>query len=149
MKKHPTRLERIYKASPSYFLTLCTEGRVRVLDSRIVAERMKVFAEGSPKRYGVFVYCYLLMPDHIHLIATFSSTTDVCLGDWIKALKRFVGTREFKWQRGFFDHLLRSNESRSEKWEYIRMNPVRAGLIEQPEDWEYAGFYHPVLGERL
>ena len=149
MKKHPIRLERIYKASPSYFLTFCSEGRARVLDNRAVWGRMQAFVEGSPERYGVFVSCYLLMPDHIHLIATFSSPTDVCLGDWMKALKRFVGNREFKWQRGFFDHLLRSDESRSEKWEYIRMNPVRSGLVEQSEDWEYAGFYHPETGEQL
>ncbi len=149
MKKHPTRLERIYKASPSYFLTLCTQDRVRVLDNQTVLERMHTFAEGSAERYGVFVGCYLLMPDHLHLIATFSSATDVCLGDWVKALKRFVGNCEFKWQRGFFDHLLRSDESRSEKWEYIRMNPVRAELVEQPEDWKYAGFYYPQTGEQL
>lgn len=43
------------------------------------------------------------------------------------------------WQDGFFDHLLRSGESYSEKWNYVRMNPVRAGLVERPEDWPFAG----------
>jgi hypothetical protein len=32
------------------------------------------------------------------------------------------------WQKGFFDHVLRSGESYTEKWHYIRDNPVRAGL---------------------
>jgi len=149
MKKHPTRLERIYTSSPSYFLTFCTEDRAQVLNDQRVAERMQVFAEGSPDRYGVFVSCYLLMPDHVHLIVTLSATTEVRLGDWVKALKRFVAMREFKWQRGFFDHLLRSDESRSEKWEYIRMNPVRAGLVEDPDEWEFTGVYHPQTGKRL
>jgi len=25
----------------------------------------------------------------------------------------------------------------SEKWEYIRQNPVRAGLVSVPDDWPY------------
>jgi len=149
LNKHPIRLEQIYKTSPSYFLTFCTENRVRVLTNRVVSDRMRVFAEGSFEHYGVFVYCYLLMPEHVHLIVTFAPTAEVRLGDWVKALKRFLANREFKWQRGFFDHVLRSDESRSEKWEYIRMNPVRAGLVERPDDWQYAGFYHPLTGERL
>ena len=42
-------------------------------------------------------------------------------------------------QRGFFDHLLRSAESYGQKWNYVRENPVRAGLVEKAEDWPYAG----------
>ena len=43
------------------------------------------------------------------------------------------------WQRGFFDHLLRSAESYGQKWNYVRENPVRARLVAKPEDWPYAG----------
>ena len=43
------------------------------------------------------------------------------------------------WQDGFFDHVLRSGESYGEKWGYVRMNPVRAGLVGCAEDWPYAG----------
>ena len=43
------------------------------------------------------------------------------------------------WQRSFFDHVLRSNESYSEKWNYVRDNPVRAGLVANAADWPYAG----------
>jgi len=43
------------------------------------------------------------------------------------------------WQEGFFDHILRNDESMRQKWEYIRQNPVRAGLITDPKDWPYQG----------
>jgi putative transposase len=43
------------------------------------------------------------------------------------------------WQRGFFDHLLRGSESYSEKWNYVRENPVRAGLVASADDWPYSG----------
>ena len=43
------------------------------------------------------------------------------------------------WQREFFDHLLRSGESLTEKWRYVEMNPVRAGLCAHPEEYPYLG----------
>jgi hypothetical protein len=45
--------------------------------------------------------------------------------------------QNWAWQEGCFDRLLRSDESLSEKWEYLRQNPVRAGLVNDPEDWPY------------
>jgi len=58
----------------------------------------------------------------------------VTLGGWVGALKRVVGKavqrndpRDPIWQRGFFDHILRSAESYSQKWKYVCENPVRAG----------------------
>jgi len=43
---------------------------------------------------------------------------------------------DWRWQEGCFDRLLRSDES-SRKMEYLRQNPVRAGLVEHAEDWPY------------
>jgi len=43
------------------------------------------------------------------------------------------------WQPGFFDHVLRSDESYAEKWNYVRDNPVRAGLVKAADDWPYQG----------
>jgi hypothetical protein len=49
-----------------------------------------------------------------------------------------TATTQF-WQREFFDQMLRSSESYSEKWNYVFENPVRAGLVTRAEDWPYAG----------
>ncbi len=43
------------------------------------------------------------------------------------------------WKEGFFDHVLRSDESYSQKWNYVRENPARAGLVNSAEDWPYQG----------
>jgi hypothetical protein len=40
------------------------------------------------------------------------------------------------WQPGFFDHVLRSDESYAEKWNDVRENPVRA-LVQTADDWPY------------
>jgi hypothetical protein len=57
----------------------------------------------------------------------------------VKALKVVVGQRRISWQKSFFDHVLRSDESAAEKWEYVRQNPVRAGLVASADEWPYAG----------
>ena len=80
------------------------------------------------------------MPDHIHLFVR--GDERFFLSRWVGGLKRemsvALGVRQL-WQPGFFDHILRSDESYGEKWNYVRDNPVRAGLVENPEDWRYQG----------
>ena len=85
------------------------------------------------------------MPDHAHLFIALS-LAEIALQKWIKALRSVIGKKLLlggfekpHWQEGFYDHLLRSSESYSEKWEYVRMNPVRAGLSKTPEGWPYQG----------
>jgi putative transposase len=41
------------------------------------------------------------------------------------------------WQRQFFDHIIRNHQDFEETLEYIRMNPVRRGLVKNPGDWPY------------
>ena len=43
------------------------------------------------------------------------------------------------WQPGFFDHIPRNTESYFEKWNYVRYNPVRAGLVAEPDLWPFQG----------
>jgi putative transposase len=84
------------------------------------------------------------MPEHIHLFVC--GPDDFSLGAWIGSLKqalaKSMGRRragDVIWLRGFFDHLLRSDESYGQEWNYGRENPVRAGLVTKAENWPYAG----------
>ena len=95
---------------------------------------------------------YVILPDHIHLFV--AGTDDFNLGKWVGTLKRFLGraiatnkSQDPIWQRGFFDHLLRSEESYAQKWDYVRENPVRAQLVEKVEDWPYAGEFVTIYGD--
>jgi putative transposase len=54
--------------------------------------------------------------------------------EWKKFIARSCGV---VWQRDFFDHRLRSDESWRDKAEYIALNPVRKGLVTRPEDWPH------------
>ena len=76
------------------------------------------------------------MPDHVHVMAHAPSGRK--LESLIGSLKRTVTMRKaIRWQRGFFDHRPRNDQARARCREYVRMNPVRAGLVARSEDWPF------------
>jgi putative transposase len=81
------------------------------------------------------------MPDHVHLFV--QGSLDFVLAQWVRLLKRdlsnVIPIDRPHWQNGFFDHLIRNSESYAQKWEYVRENPVRAGLVVTAEAWPYQG----------
>ena len=85
------------------------------------------------------------MLDHVHLFVAIDAE-QLSLSDWMKSLKgtlsskpRAGGEAPPFWQKGFFDHVLRSGESYSQKWNYVRENPVRASLVKDWEEWPFLG----------
>jgi putative transposase len=76
------------------------------------------------------------MPDHVHFLAAFAP--EVGMKKVVRSWKRYTGKHaQVCWQRDFFDHRLRREESFEAKAAYIRRNPVRAGLVANEEDWPY------------
>jgi putative transposase len=58
---------------------------------------------------------------------------------WKSQVSKRLGPAAGKWQAGCWDTWLRRTGSYDEKWEYVRANPVRKGLVSRPEDWPYQG----------
>lgn len=78
----------------------------------------------------------LIMPDHLHALLAVPPDRQLArtIATWKSYQTKSLG---IDWQSGFFDHRLRSDESLHEKAHYIRMNPVRAGLVQRPEAWPH------------
>lgn len=75
------------------------------------------------------------------------------LSEWMKSLKNSLSKTLCgmnvpapHWQKGFFDHVMRSEESYSEKWLYVAENPVRKKLAARLEEWPYQGEIYPLAG---
>jgi putative transposase len=147
MAERLRRLETTYERRPIYFVTACTAERRPLLANELVHESFVLFARNAATR-GAWVGCYVLMPDHLHLFVVIEDDR-VRLSEWIRSLKNSIskvlrvrGESSPHWQKGFFDHIMRGSESYSQKWDYVRANPIRADLVERPEDWPYAGEVH-------
>ena len=143
--KRLRRLDTVHTAGqPVFFLTFCTARRMRLLADAETHARFLAFCQRSAELANAWVGRYVLMPDHIHVFVGVESSS--VLSRWAGSVKKFLAVHWREqghaapfWQEGFFDHLLRSNESYEEKWEYVRQNPVRAGLTNTAEEWPFAG----------
>jgi len=133
-----------------YFVTACCARRAAVfLDPDSVRVAVECLGRiGTQLDWTIPKACF--MPDHIHLLLSPQRRREQSLLQFMQRWKTSVALRlgHEVWQREFFDHLLRSDEKLDEKWNYIRENPVRAGLCAHPEDYPYSGTPAEIL-ERL
>jgi REP element-mobilizing transposase RayT len=119
-----------------YFVTLNVAERRRVL-ANDAAFAAWILAISEISHWTVLAG--VMMPDHIHFLV-YPHERDADVGEFSGLTKRLIrrrAKRNWRWQPGSFDRLLRGEESAQEKWVYIRENPVRAGLVERWQDWPY------------
>tara|TARA_R110002096_G_scaffold55607_7_gene142502 strand:+ start:56 stop:523 length:468 start_codon:yes stop_codon:yes gene_type:complete len=147
MGKHLKRLDRIFTQAPIYFITVTSFQRRRILSTKQMQNICEeVWANILPIHHWS-VGPYVIMPDHLHFFfrVTSDEASDLSLtiGKWKEWTAKYatqrLGIEPPLWQPEFFDHLLRSKTSLREKIEYVWQNPVRAGLVDSPEDWQFKG----------
>jgi putative transposase len=138
-----------WEARTIYFITLCVRSRKPVLANPQAWKTCRSIFDKLDQWRILFA---IAMPDHLHIL-TAPSDREASITDFAKWFKRWFNAEyrklncrpsvsggepiAWRWQEGCFDRLLRSEESLSEKWEYLRQNPVRGGLVANPEDWPY------------
>ena len=145
MHQHLRRLSQVWLEDPLYFVTTCTWKRRPVLATPNVAEVLIGEWRDARDRHGWAVGRFVIMPDHVHFFC--SGGRETSLSEFMRSWKQWTSKRTSKllnlraplWQDEFFDHVLRSSESYGAKWDYVRENPVRAGLIVRPDDWPWQG----------
>lgn len=120
------------------FVTLCTQDRNPALANPAMHQALQT-AWSSATHW--LVGRYVIMPDHIHLFCAPGTQPAESLKTWVSYWKRLVTQSHGSqlWQKNFWDTQLRSHESYGLKWEYVRNNPVRAGLVVTPEEWPLQG----------
>lgn len=92
------------------------------------------------------VYAYTIMPNHVHLLIrpTEIDGVVISLAEIMQRLKglsarqvnMLLGRRGSLWYREYYDHWVRYGREFLNIVEYIRQNPVKAGLVKRPEDWK-------------
>jgi len=107
--------------------------------AKIVADNLLHF---DGKRYRLLEWC--IMPNHVHiLIEQFGEHR---LQDILDSWKSYTATKanaflkrkgEF-WMRGYRDRYVRDAKHLASVRAYIRMNPVKAGLVKTPESWRWS-----------
>lgn len=108
---------------------------------------IKQFEEILLKELAAFdlgVYIYLFMPNHLHLITSGKDRSSNHLS-FMKSFKQKTGywlsknLNCHKWQKDFYDHIIRNYEDINNQVYYILNNPVRAGIVNHWKEYPYKG----------
>jgi putative transposase len=94
-------------------------------------------------RHGVEIWSYCLMPNHVHLIAVPQGENDLrkAIGEahkrYTERINQREGWRGHLWQERFSSYVM------DEKYlmatvRYIALNPVRAGIVNIPEEYPWS-----------
>ncbi len=158
-----TKLRHIDDLGTARFITFsCYQYRRLLFDDATI----KIFLselENARTKYDLFLLGYVVMPNHVH-IAIYPKQ-EVALGpaigmikgqsgkkiiaSWRKsrprALDRLSVVRSGRqryafWQKRCYDHNCRTTDAVREKIHYCHMNPVKAGLVNDPGDWPWSSY---------
>jgi len=128
--------------SNTYFITASTWGN----RSLFQAERMATLL------IDVLLHCrferqyllheFVVMPNHIHLLISpinipIARAMQFIKGGFSYRAKKELGVNLEIWARGYVEHRIRDAGDYEHHVEYIRQNPVRAGLATIPEAYPY------------
>jgi putative transposase len=135
-----------YMGFRSYFVTICARDRKKLFTIPGVVESLLAILREQSGRFDFDVHAYCFMPDHCHLLLA-GRMAEANLSDLIRGFKGCAAKslRQFgifdAWQRGFYEHILRSGEDCASAMAYIFENPVRAGLAKDNYAWPYSGSF--------
>lgn len=134
----PSR-EPIRQTGHSYFVSSQTAGRKPFFRHERWAQLFLNVLEHY--RTGYLLHAYVLMPDHIHVLLTPVESLEKAVqqikGGFSYRAKKELSWQGEIWQKGFSDHRIRGMQDWNGHLEYIRMNPVRAKLCIEPEEYLY------------
>ena len=94
------------------------------------------------------IHAYVVMPNHVHVLIEpgleLARITKSVKGSTARAANTILRrTGKFFWQDESFDHWIRNSAEFERVRSYIERNPVKAGLVSCPEDWEWSSAYKP------
>jgi len=133
---HRLRLGRRSVTGQTYALTLCCADRAELFADHAIRNLVGELIEESVEYGFERVDAYVVMPDHVHVVCELGDSKSLAraMNDLKKIIARrvndLVGQRGAVWQRGYFDHGIRSQADFERQCWYILGNPVRKGLAE-------------------
>jgi putative transposase len=143
------RLERWQASGNLHFVTFSCYQRLGYLGSEAARDLFEAALQRMSYCHRFDVAGYVVMPEHVHLLL--SEPEEELLSVGLQALKLAVSKRSEQrpfWTARYYDFNVFTEAKRMEKLGYIHRNPVKRGLVEQPEDWRWSSYRYYQTGEQ-
>ncbi len=101
------------------------------------------------QKHEFYVFGYVLMPEHVHLLVSepkryrLAATINVLK---VEVSKQAKGNRKQFWQTRYYDFNVVTSAKLVEKLRYMHRNPVKRGLVAEPQEWPWSSFCHYLTG---
>jgi len=138
----------LYRGEIAVSFTACIKGRIPILNDREVFDTLHQILIDTLNQWNCGAHIFLFMPDHCHLLIQGKTDRSDLFG-FMKDFKQRSGywlskrslkaAAAGKWQKDFYDHILRKDEDINEQVRYILENPVRKGLLDNWKDYPFKG----------
>ncbi len=127
-----------------FFVTSKTAGGKALLQTDRMASLFVDVLRTYTQAGRFVVHEFVVMPDHVHILLTvpgdksLERTVQLIKGNFSFRAKKELGFQGEVWQRGFSDVRIATAESFRRHRVYLDQNPVKAGLVQSPEDYVYS-----------
>ena len=143
--------EKIHRLPREYYqgeittaFTLCIQNKKPLfLDPAVVHDFVKIMITTLEKS-NCIVPAYCFMPDHLHIILA-GKAVDADLWNTMVSYKQKTGywlsrnIPAIRWQKDFYDHIIRSEKTIATQVRYILDNPVRKGIASSWQEYPHKG----------
>jgi REP-associated tyrosine transposase len=152
----PRGLYRFHHSHSPHFITFTCFHRRPLLANPRVRDGFVEALERTRSLYGMYVYGFVIMPEHVHLLisepqrGTVANAIQSLKISSAKRARQSVALRNAEhpfWQKRYYDRNEWNHKEFIEKLKYIHRNPVKRGLVARPEDWKWTSFRHYARGE--
>ncbi|MGD0347861.1 MAG: transposase [Terracidiphilus sp.] len=134
----------VFNPSRIFFATTGTSMGRRLLQSERNAELLIDVLRSLVAERKFELHDFVVMPDHLHLLLTvydemtIEKAMQLVKGRFSHRLSHECGYKGEIWKRGFTEVQVMNRKSLEIHREYIAQNPVKAGLVSNPEEYPFS-----------
>lgn len=143
--------EKRHRLPPEYYtgekavaFTLCIKDNQHIFNNIRIFHTFEQILINELDCNSCVALVYLFMPDHVHIILQGKNECSSVLNA-IKMFKQKTGywlsknKLKVKWQKDYYDHILRNDKDFENQVYYVLNNPVRAGLVDEWKEYLFKG----------
>ena len=109
--------------------------------------------DAAAYNYRLMVHAYVLMPDHVHVLATPGNSDSVSrvvqsIGrNYVQYFNECYGGSGSLWEGRYRATVIDGKNHLLHVSRYIELNPVRNGLVDKPKEYPWSSYAHNALGQ--
>ncbi len=132
----------VYDQGRAFFITINTHRKYPWFSQYSHLCQVSVqFIKELSSFHKIKIFAWCIMPDHIHLLIQGKNIINFIrlFKGRLTPIARSIEAGQKLWQRSFFDHAIRKEDSLHNVACYIWENPIRAKIIDEPMRYRWSG----------